>query len=83
VHGKAFADHRPPAAGAKGYVIFFLGAVGPEETLLQNISGIRQVISGVDALHFVLVIDMVAFHAQPGADHLVHAVGQPVGAVQG
>ena len=81
VHGEAFADDGPPAAGAESDQVLLLLAPRPEQPLLQDELGPRQVRGGVDALHFVLVVEPVALDASAGPNQLVHAIGQAVFAV--
>ncbi len=81
VHGEPLADDGPPAAGPKGDLVFGLRAVRPEETFLQDEFCICQVFRRIDPLDFILVIGLVTFDQQAGADELVDAIGQPQAAV--
>ena len=83
VHGEAFADDGAPAAGAEGDQVLLLLPARAKQALLQDELGTRQVLGGVDALHFVLIVEPVALHAQAGADQLVDAVGETVIAIAG
>ncbi len=78
VQGEAFADDGAPAAGPEGHLAFGLRAVRAEEPFLQDEPGFGQVLGGVDALHFVLVVGLIALHQHPGADQLVDAIGEAV-----
>ena len=71
------ADDRPPTARPKGDLVFLLLAARPEKPLLQDELGLGQIGGAVDALHFVLIVDLIALHIQPRPDQLVHAIGQP------
>ncbi len=81
VHGEAFADQRAPASGAEGDQVLLLLTAWAVETLLQDELGFLQVLGRVDALHFVLIVNLVALDAQAGADQLVHTISQPILAI--
>ena len=45
----------------------------PVEPLLEYEPGLGQIIQGIDALDFGLVIDLIALHPQAGAQKLIDA----------
>ena len=72
---------RAPAAGAKGDQVLLFLAARTVKTLLQNELGLFQILRGVDALHLILIVELIALDSEPGADELMHAIGELVIAV--
>ncbi len=67
---------QPPVPNATRFC--FLLAPRPEQPLLENELGPRQVRRRVDALHFVLVVEPIAFHAPARSNQLVNPVREAV-----
>ena len=83
MHGEALADDGAPAAGAESDQVLLLLPAGAEEALLQDEFGMLEVRGGVDALNFILIVELVIGDPEAGADELMDTVGQPVFAIDG
>src|ERR1019366_3301173 len=78
VHRKAFADDGAPAAGAEGDQVLLFLSSGKEKPFLEDELGGGQVLRRVDALDLILVVQLIAIHAETRADEFVYAVGETV-----